>query len=83
MIDTTDLTSYYLGYDQYCEPIEKQLTDDRDFYEDYILEKERIKMERKVIDLKTTDMTGHEILQLENYVWKNDKLIPSEMIEGE
>lgn len=37
-------------------------------------------MERKVIDLNTTSMTFDEIMNLENYIWKNDKLIP---VEGE
>lgn len=40
-------------------------------------------MERKVIDLKTTNMTFDEIMNLENYIWKNDKLIPVEILEGE
>lgn len=35
-------------------------------------------MERKVIDLKTTNMTFDEIMNLNDYVWKNDKLIPVE-----
>lgn len=40
-------------------------------------------MERKVIDLNTTSMTFNEIMNLENYIWKNDKLIPTEILEGE
>lgn len=40
-------------------------------------------MGRKVIDLKTTNMTFDEIMNLNDYVWKNDKLIPIEIIEGE
>lgn len=39
-------------------------------------------MERKVIDLNTTNMTFDEVMNLKDYVWKNDKLIP-ETIEGE
>lgn len=35
-------------------------------------------MERKIIDLKTTNMTFDEIMNLKDYVWKNDKLIPIE-----
>ncbi len=38
-------------------------------------------MERKIIDLNTTNMTFEEITNLKDYVWKNDKLIPIE--EGE
>lgn len=40
-------------------------------------------MERKIINLSNTNLTFAEIEQLENYVWKNDKLIPVEMIDGE
>lgn len=85
MIDTTDLTSYYPGYDEYCNP--KEETEDisldlADMYHDeMMLRKEIEKMERKVIDLKTTNMTFDEIMNLKDYVWKNDKLIPAE--EGE
>ena len=78
MIDTTDLTSYYTGYDEYCNPKEESediSLDLADMYHDeMMLRKEIEKMERKVIDLKTTNMTF-------DYVWKNDKLIPVE--EGE
>lgn len=42
------------------------------------MNKRRVKMERKVIDLKTTNMTFDEIMNLNDYVWKNDKLIPVE-----
>ena len=38
-------------------------------------------MERKVVDLKTTNMTFDEIMNLKDYVWESDKLIPVE--EGE
>ena len=40
-------------------------------------------MKRKIIDLSNTNLTFVEIEKLENYVWKNDKLIPVEMIDGE
>lgn len=40
-------------------------------------------MERKIIDLNTTNMTFEEIMNLKDYVWKDDKLIPIEMIKGE
>lgn len=85
MIDTTDLTSYYPGYDEYCNPKEESediSLDLADMYHDeMMLRKEIEKMERKVIDLKTTNMTFDEIMDLKDYVWKNDKLIPIE--EGE
>lgn len=85
MIDTTDLTSYYPGYDEYCNPKEESediSLDLADMYHDeMMLRKEIEKMERKVIDLKTTNMTFDEIMDLKDYVWKNDKLIPVE--EGE
>lgn len=85
MIDTTDLTSYYPGYDEYCnskEETEDISLDLADMYHDeMMLRKEIEKMKRKVIDLKTTNMTFDEIMNLKDYVWKNDKLIPIE--EGE
>lgn len=85
MIDTTDLTSYYPGYDEYCNPKEESediSLDLADMYHDeMMLRKEIEKMERKVIDLKTTNMTFDEIMDLKDYVWKSDKLIPVE--EGE
>ena len=82
MIDTVDLTSYYSGYDDYCEPKEEKEYDDRDNYEDYVLEKEKI-MDRNIIDLNNTNLTFEEVIQLENYVWKEDKLIPIELLDGE
>lgn len=81
MIDTEDLTSYISGYDDYCEPEKEIPEDDRDFYEDYLLEKGKTKMERKIIYL--SEITLEEAEKLTDYVWKDDKLIPLEMIEGE
>lgn len=53
-------------------------------YEEKLVERmERGKMERKIIDLTTTNMTFEESTQLKNYVWEGNCLIPSEMIEGE
>ncbi len=49
-------------------------------YEKMMIEKEE-NMSRKIIFLK--DITLEEAEKLENYVWKQDKLIPAEMIEGE
>ena len=81
-MDTKDLTSYYSGYDEYCK--EKIEVEDYDFSDEYheemMIRKEFEKMERKVIDLKTTNMTFDEIMNLKDYIWKNDKLIP---VEGE
>ena len=50
-------------------------------HEEMMIEKEEKKMERQIILLK--DITLEEAEKLENYVWKQDKLIPAEMIEGE
>lgn len=85
MIDTTDLTSYYPGYDDYCEPkiIEKEYDNSDEIHEEMILIKELKKMEREVIDLNTTSMTFEEIMQLKDYVWKENELIPQEQLEGE
>lgn len=86
MIDTTDLPSYISGYDEYCETkeeIEDISMDLADMYHDEeMIRKEFEKMKRKVIDLNTTNMTFEEVMNLKDYVWKNDKLIP-EMIGGE
>lgn len=81
MIDTTDLTSYVAGYDEYCELKNELPEDDRDFYEDYLLEKEKIKMKRQII--YASEITLEETEKLTNYIWKNNMLIPSEMLEGE
>lgn len=82
MIDTTDLTSYCPGYDNYCEP--KEFVEKYDYsdelHEEFMIRKELEKMERKIIDLETTTLTFDEIFKLENYVWKGNKLIPEEMI---
>ena len=43
MIDTTDLSSYYPGYHQYCEPKEQKSLDNLDIdniIDEVILEKE-------------------------------------------
>lgn len=85
MIDTTDLTSYISGYDDYCEPketIEKYENPDL-YHDDILLRREYEKMQRNIIDLNNTNMTFSEIMKLEDYVWKNNKLIPAEMLEGE
>lgn len=50
-------------------------------HEEMMIEKEEKKMGRQIIFLK--DITLEEAEKLENYVWKQDKLIPAEMIEGE
>lgn len=86
MIDTEDLLSYIPGYDEYCEPKEEiednswELADI--YYEEMMIREEIEKMERKVIDLNTTNMAFEEVMNLKDYVWKNDKLIP-ETTEGE
>lgn len=91
MIDTEDLTSYIPGYDDYCEPsIEKDDGYDDYYYDNYVdqkleekYRKEQDIMERKIIDLNKTNMTLEETLNLKDYIWKKDKLIPTEMLEGE
>ena len=87
MIETEDLSSYIPGYEEYLESIErsnqsKEIYDYSDeCYEEMMIRKEIEKMERKIIDLKTTNMTFDEIMNLKNYVWKSDKLVPIETIE--
>ena len=69
MIDFT-----FAEYDDYLEPKEIK-EDDRDFYEDFLIEKELKKMERNI-----TDITFGEAMQLENYVWQGNLLVPEEKI---
>lgn len=85
MIDTEDLTSYYPGYDEYLESKHYSEIYDNidDLHDEIMVRKEIEKMERNIIELSNTSMAFDEILKLENYVWKQDKLIPAEMIEGE
>lgn len=86
MNDPIDLTNYYPSYDFYCEsqkPIKEEYDNSDEYYDEMMVRKEYEKMERKVIDLNNSNKTLNEIMQLENYVWKQDKLIPAEMIEGE
>ena len=74
--------AYYLDYldEKNEKDIYKEQLDN--YYEDVIYEKQLIErennMKREIIDLKTTDMTFDEIMNLKDYVWKNDKLIPIE-----
>lgn len=82
MIDTHDLTSYYPGYDDYCEPKTKEPEEEFDNYENLKL-KEMEELEQQIIDLNNTNMTLEEIYQLKDYVWKQDKLIPAKLLEGE
>lgn len=78
--------SYYLDYldDKYEKIIYNENLNN--YYADVIYENNMIErennmeMKRKIIDLKTTNMTFDEIMNLKDYVWKNDKLIP---VEGE
>ena len=46
-------------------------------------EKGEEEMTREIINLDETNMTFEDIDNLENYIWKNNQLIPAEMIEGE
>lgn len=54
------------------------------YYADVIHEKNMIErengMKRTIIDLKNTNLSFNEIMNLKDYIWKNDKLIP---VEGE
>ena len=81
MIDTEDLTSYYPGYDEYLETKEESPEDDRDFSEDFILKERDSFMQREIINLKITPITLEEANKLQNYIWKNELLIPQEMLE--
>ena len=85
MFDTQDLPSYIPGYDEYCEP-QKEKEDNSfdladEYYEEFVLRKE-IENMRKIVDPKEMELTFEDLFYLEDYVWKGDKLIPAEMLEG-
>ena len=40
-------------------------------------------MERKIIDLNNCNLSFKDIDKIEGYIWKDNILIPVEMIEGE
>ena len=73
MIDTTDLTSYIPGYDDYCEPKQEiEYYDDSDVVHDEMMIRREIeKMNRKAIDLNNTNMTFEEVLNLDEETVKN------------
>lgn len=81
MVDTTDLTSYIPGYDDWCEPREEMTMIECDLYEERVIERELMNMKRKVIDMNKSELTVNEIFQLENYIWKGNYLIPEELLE--
>lgn len=90
MIETTDLTSYYPGYDEYCKGQEKPNRDcDYEsilvdmYHDEMMLRKEIEKMEREIIDLETENILFDDSLAFTDYVWKGSKLIPIELLEGE
>lgn len=85
MIDTTDLTSYLPGYDEYCEPKETiELYDKTDeAYEEMMLVKKWKIMERQEIDLEEIGLSFEEAMALEDYVLHGNKLTPAELLEGE
>lgn len=65
MIDTTDLPSYYPGYDEYCEPKEENYEDDYDI--DAIIDERRLQeMEEREARKKETDLFKVVYTQGEN-----------------
>lgn len=81
MLDTTDLTSYYPGYDDYCKIDQKEDTSmelEDIYYDDFMIRGGVNIMHKEIIDLTKTELTSGEIANLSDYVWKNDKLIPVE-----
>lgn len=85
MIDTTDLTSYYPGYDEYVES--KEITKECDYSDEYH-DEFMIKggceiMHREIIKIDETELTVKQMEKLVDYVWQGDYLIPIEMIGGE
>lgn len=85
MIDTEDLSSYYSGYDEYCEPKETQeIYDNSDgLHDEFMLREESKNMKREIIDLEYTSLTVEDVYKLTDYVLRDYKLIPIELLEGE
>lgn len=74
-------------YSDYLDEESKKLSYQEqlcNYYADVIHEKNMIErendMKRTIIDLKNTNLSFNEIMNLKDYIWKNDKLIP---VEGE
>lgn len=88
-MNTEDLTSYIPGYEEYLEENENSSNEpdnydnSDDLYESMISKKEEEKMERNIISLVTTKLTLDEIFNLTGYVWKNNLLIPEELLKNE
>ncbi len=85
MIDTTDLTSYYPGYDEYVESkeITKECDCSDEYYDEFMIKGGCEIMHREIIKIDETELTVKQMEKLVDYVWQGDYLIPLEMIEGE
>jgi hypothetical protein len=89
MINTQDLPSYIPGYEEYLDEIEKANSSEEkydysdEYYEDFMIRGGCEIMHREIIDLTKTELNFEEINQLKDYIWKDNLLIPAEMIIGE
>ncbi len=89
MINTQDLPSYIPGYEEYLDEIEKANSSEEkydysdEYYEDFMIRGGCEIMHRKIIDLTKNELNFEEINQLKDYIWKDNLLIPAEMIIGE
>ena len=63
-------TNYEYSVCPYCES-------------EYFEERGDDNMERKIIDLNNCNLSFKDIDKIEGYIWKDNILIPVEMIEGE
>mgnify|MGYP004652792899 CR=1 FL=1 len=89
MISTQDLSSYISGYEEYLDEIEKANNYEEkydysdEYHDDFMIRGGCEIMHREIIDLTKTELNFEEINQLNDYVWKDNLLIPVEIIMGE
>ena len=89
MINTQDLPSYIPGYEEYLDELEnvnssREKYDYSDeYYEDFMIRGGCEIMHREIIDLTKTELSFGEINHLNDYIWKDNLLIPVEMTKGE
>ena len=84
MINTQDLPSYIPGYEEYLDEIEKANSSEEKYdYSDEYYEDFMIRGGCEIIDLTKNELNFEEINQLKDYIWKDNLLIPAEMIIGE
>jgi hypothetical protein len=85
MIDTTELSSYCPGYDEFIEPreIAKEYDYSDEYHDEFMIKGGCEIMHREIIKIDEAELTVKQMEKLVDYVWQGDYLIPIEMIGGE